>query len=55
VGTLIVDIGDSANKRYIWRGTATNTLSSNQGKNAKTIDQEVKKMFEKFPPEEKKK
>ena len=55
VGTLIVDIGDATNKRYIWRGTATNTLSSNQGKNAKTIDQGVKKMFEKFPPEEKKK
>ena len=55
VGTLIVDIGDATNKRYIWRGTATNTLSSNQGKNAQRIDQEVKKMFEKFPPEEKKK
>lgn len=54
VGTLIVDIGDSAGKKYIWRGTATNTLSRNQGKNAKTIDQEVKKMFEKFPPKEKK-
>ena len=53
-GTLIVDIGDSASKKYIWRGTATSTLSSNQGKNAKTIDQEVKKMFEKFPPKEKK-
>ena len=54
VGTLIVDIGDSASKKYIWRGTATDTLSSNQGKNAKTIDQEVKKMFEKFPPKDKK-
>lgn len=53
VGTLIVDIGDSTNKKYIWRGTATKTLSSNQGKNEKTIDQEVKKMFEKFPPKEK--
>jgi uncharacterized protein DUF4136 len=54
VGTLIVDIGDSASKKYIWRGTATKTLSSNQSKNEKTIDQEVKKMFEKFPPKEKK-
>lgn len=54
VGTLIVDIGDSANKKYIWRGTGTKTLSSNPEKNAKTIDQEVKKMFEKFPPKEKK-
>ena len=53
VGTLIVDIGDSANKRYIWRATGTRTLSSNSNKNAKTIDQEVAKMFEKFPPEKK--
>lgn len=55
VGTLIVDIGDSANQRYIWRGTASNTISSKPDKNAKAIDDEVKKMFEKFPPEEKKK
>jgi hypothetical protein len=54
VGTLIVDIGDSSSQKYVWRGTATNTVSSNQSKNAKTIDQEVKKMFEKFPPKEKK-
>ena len=54
VGTLIVDIGDSASKKYVWRGTATKTLSSDQAKNEKTIDQEVKKMFEKFPPKVKK-
>jgi Domain of unknown function (DUF4136) len=50
VGNLIVDIGDTAGKRYIWRGTASKTLSSNPEKNAKTIDEEVRKMFEKFPP-----
>ena len=50
IGTLIVDIGDSSDKRYIWRGTATGTVSSNPDKNAKKIDQVVKKMFEKFPP-----
>jgi hypothetical protein len=54
VGTLIVDIGDSTSKKYIWRGTATKTLSNDQSKNEKTIDQEVKKMFEKFPPKVKK-
>jgi hypothetical protein len=53
VGTLIVDIGDTASKKYLWRGTGTKTLSSDQSKNEKTIDQEVKKMFEKFPPKEK--
>lgn len=53
VGTLIVDIGDATNKRYIWRGTASKTISSKPEKNAKAIEGEVKKMFEKFPPEEK--
>ena len=53
VGTLIVDIGDSATKKYVWRGTATKTLSSDQSRNEKTIDQDVRKMFEKFPPKEK--
>jgi hypothetical protein len=50
VGHLMVDIGDTAEKRYIWRGTASKTLSSNPEKNAKTINKEVRKMFEKFPP-----
>lgn len=53
VGTLIVDIGDSAAKRYVWRGSATKTLSSKPEKNQKNIESEVRKMFEKFPPEEK--
>ena len=51
VGTLIVDIGDSSTKRYIWRGTATKTISSKSYKNAKVIDNVMKKMFEKFPPQ----
>ena len=53
VGQLIVDVGDAAAKRYIWRGTASDTVSSNPEKNAKTINKAVKKMFEKFPPPEK--
>jgi Domain of unknown function (DUF4136) len=54
VGTLIVDVGDSASKRYVWRGTATRTISSKPDKNAQAIDNDVRKMFEKFPPERKK-
>jgi hypothetical protein len=53
VGTLIVDIGDSSTKRYIWRGTATKTISSKPDKNEKAIDEAMKKMFEKFPPQRK--
>jgi Domain of unknown function (DUF4136) len=51
VGTLIVDIGDSSTKRYVWRGTATKTISGKPDKNAKVIDDVMKKMFEKFPPQ----
>jgi hypothetical protein len=50
VGHLIVDIGDAAEKRYIWRGTSSKTVSSNPEKNSKTIEEGVRKMFEKFPP-----
>jgi uncharacterized protein DUF4136 len=55
VGHLIVDIGDTAEKRYIWRGTSTKTVSSKPDKNAKTIEEGVRKMFEKFPPPPEKK
>jgi hypothetical protein len=48
VGTLIVDIGDSATRKYIWRGTATGTISGKPEKNAKAIDEVMKKMFEKY-------
>src|SRR4030095_15175824 len=54
VGQLIVDIGDAAAKRYVWRGNATDTGSSNPEKNAKTSNRAVRKMLEKFPPPEKK-
>jgi hypothetical protein len=55
VGHLIVDIGDAAEKRYIWRGTSSKTVSSNPEKNSKTIEEGVRKMFEKFPPPPEKK
>jgi len=51
VGTLIVDIGDLSTKKYIWRATASKTISSKPDKSEKAIDAAVKKMFEKFPPQ----
>ncbi|MCU1233860.1 MAG: hypothetical protein JWP63_1827 [Candidatus Solibacter sp.] len=53
VGTLVVDIFDSATKHLIWRGVATDTLSSKPEKNDKKLDEAAKKMFEKFPPKSK--
>jgi|SRR5215469_1298773 len=50
VGTLVVDMFDPNTKNFIWRGVATDTLSSNPEKNTKKLDSEVQKMFQHFPP-----
>jgi hypothetical protein len=53
VGSLAMDIFDTHSKKMIWRGTATETLSSNPEKNDKTLEKAVMDMFKKFPPQEK--
>jgi hypothetical protein len=50
VGTLVVDIFDANNKKLIWRGSASDTLSNNSDKNIKELDKGVSKMFNHFPP-----
>jgi uncharacterized protein DUF4136 len=50
VGNLVVDIGDFQNKKYIWRATASGTISDKPEKNEKTVDKALTKMFEKYPP-----
>jgi len=50
VGTLVVDLFDAKTKQLIWRGSASDTLSSKSGKNIKDLDKGVDKMFEHFPP-----
>lgn len=54
VGTLIVELFDGQTKNLVWRGSASNTLSSKPDKNIKSLDKNVQKMFEHFPPEPKK-
>lgn len=49
VGTLIVDMFDGKTQKAIWRGTATETLSSKPDKVDKAVDQAVTRMFAKFP------
>jgi hypothetical protein len=41
---------DGGNKNMIWRGVSTDTLSTNSDKNIKSLDKNVHKMFEHFPP-----
>ncbi len=50
VGELVVDMADLKAKKFVWRGTATGTMSDKPEKNQKTVDKALTKMFEKFPP-----
>jgi hypothetical protein len=54
VGTLVVDLFDATNKKLIWRGSSSDTLSNKAEKNIKNLDKGVEKMFGHFPPSEKK-
>ena len=54
VGTLVVDLFDSHAKKLIWRGSASQTLSHKSGKNIRNLDRAVQKMFDRFPPEDRK-
>ena len=50
VGTLVVDMFDTRTKKLIWRGSASDVLSSKPDKNIKELEKAVDKMFEHFPP-----
>jgi hypothetical protein len=50
VGTLVVDLFDASNKKLIWRGSSSNTLSDKPDKNIKKLNEGTEKMFNHFPP-----
>jgi hypothetical protein len=52
VGTLAIDFYDAAERKMIWRGTATKTLnpSGNPDKNYKNLQKAVAKLLKEFPP-----
>ena len=52
VGTIVVDLLDPQAKQLIFRGTATETLSSKPEKNTKKMSKAMGKMFEKYPPKQ---
>ena len=54
VGELIVDLGDVKNRKFVWRGKATSTISSKPEKVNKMLDKALVKMFENYPPSPKK-
>lgn len=49
VGQLMVDIGDAHARKFIWRGTASGTISSKPEKNEKALNEALTKMFQNFP------
>jgi len=49
-GQLKVDIADYKGKQFLWRGTATDTVSDNPQKVAKSVNKALTKMFQKFLP-----
>ena len=53
VGTLVLDMYEAKDKRLIWRGTSSETLSDKPEKNEKQLEKAVDKMFKDFPPKEK--
>src|SRR5882757_4727033 len=53
IGTLVVDIFDSATKKLIWRAVASDTLSSKPEKNDRKLEEATEKMFDHFPPKSK--
>jgi Domain of unknown function (DUF4136) len=50
VGTLVVDLFDAKTKELVWRGSSSDTLSNNSGKNIQNMNKDVEKMFKNFPP-----
>ena len=50
VGTLVVDLFDTATKQVIWRGWATDTLPDSPQKETKKLDKDIEKLFKGFPP-----
>jgi Domain of unknown function (DUF4136) len=50
VGSLVIDLFEGNSKKLLWRGLATDNLSSNDTKNTKMVDSDIHNMFKNFPP-----
>lgn len=50
IGTLVLDLYDARLRNAIWRGTASDVLSSNPDRLRRSLDEGVIRMFANFPP-----
>lgn len=55
VANLVVDLYDTKTKQLVWRGSSSDTLSTNSSKNIRNLNKGVEKMFKEFPPQAAKK
>jgi hypothetical protein len=46
----VIDLFESSSKNLLWRGLATQDLSTNAAKNTKSLDNDIANMFKGFPP-----
>jgi len=49
VGTLVIDLYDAKTRQMVWRGTASDSVSSKPEKNAERISKAISKLFAKYP------
>jgi hypothetical protein len=54
VGTLVVELADTKTKQLVWRGSVSNTISDKANKNISNLDKAIAKLFDRYPPKEKK-
>ena len=52
-GTLLMDMVDPSDTQLIWRASATDSIKDFRNRD-KNVDASVKKIFNKFPPKQKK-
>jgi hypothetical protein len=50
VSNLVIDVFDGTSKKLLWRGMATENLSSNDNRNTSMVDGDINNMFKNFPP-----
>ena len=53
VGTLMIDMYDANTHQLIWRGRSQSDISNKSEKNTKTLDKDIDKMLNGFPPKSK--
>jgi hypothetical protein len=53
VGNLTVDLFDGRTKQLVWRGVASDVLSSKPDKNEQKMEHSLADMFKHYPPKEK--